>query len=68
MVVSIERNPYSTIHMTPKEVVSHITIWIPWLRERGKENEANVWQRIVDWNIDSDHSLRTTVYRMIGEK
>jgi len=65
MVVTIERNPYSTIHMTPKEVVSHITIWIPWLRERGKNKDADIWQRIVDWNLASDPSLRTTVDGMI---
>ena len=67
MVVSIERNPYSTMHMTPKEVVSHVTIWIPWLRERGMVAEANIWQKIVDWNLVSDTSLSTAVDMMMGK-
>ncbi|MBE0518803.1 MAG: hypothetical protein IH630_06225, partial [Thermoplasmata archaeon] len=67
MVVSIERNPYSTMHMTPKEVVSHVTIWIPWLRERGMVAEANIWQKIVDWNLVSDTTLRTAVDMMMGK-
>ena len=64
MVVSIERNPYATKHMTPKEIATHITIWIPWLRERGKDAEADFWQRIVDWNFASDTTLQEAIDKM----
>ena len=66
MVVSIERNPYSTMHMTPKEMVSHITIWIPWLRERKMDAEADIWQKIVDWNLVTDPSLKEIIDTMMG--
>lgn len=65
-VVSIERNPYSTMQMTPKEVVAHATIYIPWLRERGQEKAADLWQRIVDWNMLSDEKLKKSVEEMLG--
>ena len=30
--VSVERNPYTTKKMTPKEIISNETIWIPILQ------------------------------------
>ena len=64
MVVSIERNPYSTKHMTPKEIANYLTIWIPWLRERGKNTEADFWQKIVDWNFASDTTFQAAIDKM----
>jgi hypothetical protein len=59
-VVSIERNPYSTIHMTPKEILSFNTIYIPWLKEHNPKS-AEMWQKIVDLNMNTSENLRKSV-------
>jgi len=56
-VVSTERNPYSTIQMTPKEILAYTTIYIPWLKELGQHDSAELWQKIVDWNLRTDKNL-----------
>jgi len=65
-IVSIERNPYSTIHLTPKEVVLYTTMWIPWLRESNLTKQADYWQRVVDFNLSSDEKLRNSVSEMMA--
>ena len=45
--VSIERNPYTTTKMTPKEITGYELLWIPWLEERGRKAEADAYRRWV---------------------
>jgi hypothetical protein len=53
------------MHMTAKEVVAYSTIYIPWLRERHQDKSADLWQKLVDWNLISDDRLRKTVEEML---
>ena len=43
--VSVERNPYTTTKMTPKEILNLEMLWIDWLEERGRKAEADIYRR-----------------------
>jgi hypothetical protein len=44
--VVTERNPYMTYHMTAKEIVSNLTMWIPLYQANGNQVGAKVME---DW-------------------
>ena len=44
--VVVERNPYMTYHMTAKEIVSNLTMWIPLYEATGIHESARIME---DW-------------------
>ena len=43
--VSVERNPYTTTKMTPKELIGYETIWIPFLEMHGFKAQADAYRK-----------------------
>lgn len=54
--VSVERNPYTTKKMTPKEIIGYETIWIDWLEDRGRKVEADAYRK---WIAHEKRDLET---------
>jgi hypothetical protein len=48
--IVVERNPYMTYHMTAKEIVSNLTMWIPLYRSTGNIESARVME---DWTKEA---------------
>jgi hypothetical protein len=59
--VSVERNPYAKVMLSPKEVVVWQKNTIPLLRSIGNEKEAQFLQTWVDRSLSDNPGLRAEV-------
>lgn len=60
-VVTVERNPFFMHKMSPKELTVYKCLWIPLLREIGKDDLADGFTAWIDGQIAADPILEQRV-------
>ena len=56
--VSVERNPYTTRKMTPKEIIGYENLWIPFLERNNQKAEADAYRKWITHEKKDPETLK----------